>query len=105
LCSAAIKLNAKGNVGPAEQIVLEIAVVQIVRDFLKKIPLNASIDSSMEVCSDNVTSSKGLVAPDYDLSQVELPDSIKGNDVNELLHNELERLLFVAGFTHFISEN
>jgi hypothetical protein len=114
LCSAAMELKAKGNAGLAEKLVLdllnemedkEIAVVQVVKDFLKKIPLNASNDSSVEAFSDNVKSSKGLVAPDYDLSQVELLDNFKGRDVNELLNNEFERLLFVAGFSHFISED
>jgi hypothetical protein len=114
LCTAAMELKAKGNVALAERLVgdllcelndQEIAVVQLTKDFLKKLHLSLSVASSIAASKESVRASNGLVAPTFTLSKVELADNPKVKSSTELLDDEFERLLFVAGFSHFISED
>jgi hypothetical protein len=114
LCTAAMELKGKGNAALAERLVVEllyelqdkeIAVVQLIKDFLKKLHLILSEASSEAASKENVRASKGLMAPHFTLSKVELADNPKGKSSTELLGDEFERLLFVAGFSHFISDD
>mmetsp|Transcript_13155 Transcript_13155/g.24627 ORF Transcript_13155/g.24627 Transcript_13155/m.24627 type:complete len:347 (-) Transcript_13155:687-1727(-) len=82
----------------------ETPVVQLLKGFLKKIPYNSSNGSSVDAFSDSVKASKGLMAPNYNLSRVEISENGKYHSPDELLDEEFERLMFVAGFSHFISE-
>lgn len=82
----------------------EMPVVQLLKEFLRKIQMNSSKGSSMDTSFENVKISKGSIAPNYELSRIEIGENVKTQDPDELLGADFERLLFIAGFSHFISE-
>lgn len=89
---------------PRKQMSQDGPVVQLLKEFLKKIPSNSSHFSSIEASLDNIKASKGDLTPKHNLSNVEIIENGRHLSPNELLDAEFERLLFVAGFSHFISK-